>query len=88
MVDRELLLERDEPTDAGPDHHRATRRIRAGIAGVGERVGRGREAELRDAIDAARFLRTEIRSRVEVGDLTADTHRQERRVEALNRRGG
>ena len=59
------------------------RRIGAELAGVGERVGRGREAELRDPVDAARLLRPEVRRRVEVADLAAEAHRQRRRVEAL-----
>ena len=60
-VDRDLLLERDQPADAGAEDHRAARRIGAGVAGVGERVGRGRDTELRHAVDAARLLRPEIR---------------------------
>ena len=41
------------------------------IAGVGERVGRGREAELGDAVDAARFLR---RRGTAVGSKSGTSH--------------
>ena len=46
------------------------------VARVGERVGRGREAELGDPVEAARFLRPEVRGRVEVVHLAAELHRQ------------
>ena len=49
--------------------------IGAELAGVGERVGGGGEAELRDAVDAARLLRPEVRGRVEVADLAAERAR-------------
>ena len=70
-VDRDLLLERDQAADAGAEDHRTPRRVGVRVAGVGERVGRGRDTELRHPVDAPRFLR---RRGTAVGSKSRTSH--------------
>ena len=59
-------------------------RVGPELAGVGERVGGGGEAELRHAVDAADLLRAEVRRRVEFVHLAREAHRELGRVEPLD----
>ena len=61
-VDLELLLERHRARRCRSPTTTAHRgRVGAGIAGVGERVDGGREAQLRAAVDPTALLRPEVR---------------------------
>ena len=79
-----VLLHGLEPADAGRRDHRAAAGVGAELAGVAERVGRGAEAELREAVDAAHLLGTEVRLRVVLEDLAGELDGKLGRVEALD----
>ena len=87
--DRGLLGERGAAADPGPEDdpgplgEEPVEPLRE--AGVGQRLARRHEGELRVAVVAALLLAIQDRRRVEVGDLAGDPRRHARRVEGGDR---